>query len=81
MVILLPNCDKPTGLAKGARIAALLDAMAKTLKVWPKPRLSIGAASTLDDDGIPTAESLLASADRELYLVKHSRHQGDGKAR
>jgi diguanylate cyclase (GGDEF)-like protein len=71
-VIVMPDADPAAGLALRDRLVSLVDGLAKTLRVEPRPRLSIGLAH-LRDAADPTAEALLAVADKALYAVKGAR--------
>jgi diguanylate cyclase (GGDEF)-like protein len=75
-VILLPGCTTEGGRAMANRLTSLVDALAKTLHVPKRPRLSIGL-STLSQLDAPSPERLLQEADRSLYEVKAARHAGD----
>jgi GGDEF domain-containing protein len=55
------------------RLVSLVDALAKTLHVPRRPRLSVGLAMPYDLGSNPTPTALLAEADRQLYQVKSRR--------
>ena len=55
-----------------ARSSKYSPSLAKTLRVDPRPRLSIGMAHLRDAEE-PTASALLALADKALYAVKGTR--------
>ena len=69
-VVLLANTTRHQAQALARRLVSLVDALAKTLDVSPRPRLSIGLAMPQDLGFSPTPAALLAQADRLLYLVK-----------
>jgi len=73
-VVLLPGQNKAQADVLAKRLSSLVDAMGKTLRLTPSPRLSIGIAM-LQDLPQPSAETLLASADRLLYEMKTTRKQ------
>ncbi|MGH7214265.1 MAG: GGDEF domain-containing protein, partial [Tepidisphaeraceae bacterium] len=72
MVILLTDTDRKGAATLAQRVRELTDALAKTLRVTPKPALSVGVA-TLSDVSQATPEALLEEADRRLYDVKQAR--------
>jgi diguanylate cyclase (GGDEF)-like protein len=72
-VVLLPGSTVESGQALADRLVSLVDALAKTIKLVPKPpRLSVGMAAVFAD-GAKTPQTLLATADRALYEVKRAR--------
>jgi diguanylate cyclase (GGDEF)-like protein len=71
-VVLCDGCDLPAARKLADRLTALVDALAKPLKVKRPPRLSIGV-SRLADLSNPSAHALLQEADRHLYEVKGAR--------
>jgi diguanylate cyclase (GGDEF)-like protein len=72
-VVLLPGSTAESGQALADRLVSLVDALAKTIKLVPKPpRLAVGLA-TLFGQGAHTAQAVLAEADRALYEVKRAR--------
>ena len=71
-VVLLPGYGADAGRALAGRLASLVDALGRTLKVPVAPRLAVGLA-TLAGSTDPTPAGLLAEADRRLYDVKRSR--------
>jgi diguanylate cyclase (GGDEF)-like protein len=73
-VLLLPGREPEAGQALGQRLQSLVDAAAQTLKVSPKPRLSLGVACSSEFPH-PTSETLLRRADERLYIVKALHHQ------
>ncbi len=75
-VVLLPGCSVEAGKSLAGRLTSLVDALVKTLRVAKPPRLSIGL-SNLTSLQTPTAENLLAEADRDLYAIKAIRHAPD----
>jgi len=72
MIIVLPDATRDAGEALCSRLGSLVDGLAKTLKVTPKPRLSIGLV-TLMDVKEANAASVLGEADKRLYEVKASK--------
>lgn len=76
-VVVLEGFDAEAGAALGDRLVSLVDALAQTLRVDPKPRLSIGVA-TIKDLAKATPTSLVQEADRLLYEEKRSRKQRPG---
>jgi diguanylate cyclase (GGDEF)-like protein len=72
-VVVLPNITRTAAQAIADRMAKLVTALTKPLKVSRKPALSIGvcAMSELED---PTIGKLLAEADKRLYTVKQQHH-------
>jgi diguanylate cyclase (GGDEF)-like protein len=72
-VIVLTNTDRRQGDLIAQRLTSLMDAMGKMLRVERRPRLSIGLATPFDLGTEPTAEALLAEADKQLYAVKSAR--------
>jgi len=73
-VVVLEGFDAEAGQALGDRLISLVDALARTLRVTPKPRLSIGVA-TLKDLPKANATAFLKEADRLLYEEKRARQQ------
>jgi diguanylate cyclase (GGDEF)-like protein len=71
-VVVLPGFDAEGGQAVADRLISLVDGLARTLRVSPKPRLSIGIA-TFKNIKDCTPASLLSEADRLLYEEKRSR--------
>jgi diguanylate cyclase (GGDEF)-like protein len=71
-VILLPDNSAEAGGVLAARLASMVDGLAKTLRVPKPPKLAVGVA-TLKASGCRTAEGLLAVADQALYEVKKAR--------
>lgn len=71
-VVVLEGFDAEAGQALGDRLISLVDALVQTLRVEPKPRLSIGVA-TIQDIVKATPTSLLEEADRLLYEEKRNR--------
>ncbi len=76
-IVVLEGFDAEAGAALGDRLISLVDALAQTLKVNPKPRLSIGVA-TIKDLTKATPTSLMQEADRLLYEEKRIRKQQAG---
>ena len=72
-VVLLPNTDRDEGDRLSERLASLVDALTKPLRVPRPPRLSIGVLSTDDVPGEPDAAAILRVADATLYDVKFAR--------
>jgi diguanylate cyclase (GGDEF)-like protein len=73
-IVVLEGFDAEAGAALGDRLISLVDALAQTLRVEPKPRLSIGVA-TIKDLAKATPTSLVQEADRLLYEEKRNRKQ------
>ncbi len=73
-IVVLEGFDAEAGAALGDRLTSLVDALAQTLRVSPKPRLSIGVA-TIKDLAKATPASLVQEADRLLYEEKRSRKE------
>jgi len=73
-VILLVGCDLKTSMELSQRLMSLTEAFAKTLKVNPCPRLSVGM-SLLSELPHATPEMLLQSADKALYDMKSVRKE------
>lgn len=71
-VILMADSNHAAGAGLAERLITLVDAMAKTLRLEKRPRLSIGI-SQFGDDLSCTASELLEQADRALYEVKSKR--------
>jgi len=71
-IVVLEGFDAEAGAALGERLISLVDALAQTLRVDPKPRLSIGVA-TIKDLSKVTPSSLVKEADRLLYEEKRLR--------
>lgn len=82
--VVLENHGDPEGRALANRLRSLVDALARTMKVDPSPRLSIGMA-TLKNSPAAEASALLKAADQNLYEIKKSRgsssRSGEGKAK
>jgi diguanylate cyclase (GGDEF)-like protein len=78
-IVVLEGFDAEAGAALGDRLISLVDALAQTLRVDPKPRLSIGVA-TIKDLAKATPTSLVQEADRLLYEEKRNRKQRDAAA-
>ena len=75
-VLLLAGCENKAGPAVANRLVALVDALAKPLRLKRPPRLSIGMSSLAElPKGGVTAEGLLKRADQALYAVKATRHR------
>lgn len=69
-VVLLPRAARPIGERLGARLASLVDHMARPMRLARPPALSVGSASLSE---LPTGagvKELLALADRRLYDAK-----------
>jgi diguanylate cyclase (GGDEF)-like protein len=77
IIILLPDATREVGQAMAKRLETLVEAMGRTLKVSPPPRLSVGVA-TLEEVPEATAASVLAEADRRLYAEKATRRGRNG---
>jgi diguanylate cyclase (GGDEF)-like protein len=73
-VIVLQHANITAGQTMAERLASLVDALARPLRVAAAPRLSIGACA-LGELVDPTAQSLLAMADKRLYAIKAARKQ------
>jgi diguanylate cyclase (GGDEF)-like protein len=70
--ILLPGSDRSAGVKLAQRLETLVDSLAKTMRVNPRPRLSIGIA-TLSELNDRTAEALMRQADAAAYAIKAAR--------
>ncbi len=70
--IVMEGQTESSGRALADRLRSLVDALARTIKVAPSPRLSIGIA-TLEQVSPKEASTLLHAADRSLYEVKKAR--------
>jgi diguanylate cyclase (GGDEF)-like protein len=68
-VVVLPACDRVAADGLGKRLSALLDQMAKPLRVEKKPGISYGVAC-LGEVPETTAAELLARADAAVYQQK-----------
>jgi diguanylate cyclase (GGDEF)-like protein len=77
--LVLPGGDAVAARALADRLSSLVDALAKTLKVPRRPRLSVGIAS-LWDLADPTVAELLKRADAALYETKGARRQSERPA-
>ena len=72
-LIVLPQSAKPIGEALARRLGELVDALAKTLVVSRRPRLSIGVSMLGELPGVTTGQELMKEADRLLYASKSAR--------
>jgi diguanylate cyclase (GGDEF)-like protein len=75
-LIVLPQCPKPQGEALARRLTDLVDALAKTLNVKRRPRLSIGVSMLSDLPVAADGAALIKEADARLYAVKTARKKG-----
>jgi diguanylate cyclase (GGDEF)-like protein len=73
-VILLVGCDLKTSMEISQRLMSMTEAYAKTLKLKPCPRLSVGM-SLLSELPNATPEMLLQAADKVLYDMKSVRKE------
>jgi len=73
-VVVMEDADAAAGRALSERLVSLVDALARTLRLERRPRLSVGLAQ-LGDVMPATAEALLQAADRNLYEVKAQHKQ------
>jgi two-component system cell cycle response regulator len=73
-VIVLPSCPPGPARQLAERLSKLVDAMARTLKVTPRPGLSVGVCSASELGPGASPEELLKEADRRLYETKRARH-------
>jgi diguanylate cyclase (GGDEF)-like protein len=71
-VVLLNGCGIKGGIDLAERLASLVSALTKPLRVRNPPSLSIGACA-LKELETPTAEMMLKTADERLYAVKSTR--------
>jgi diguanylate cyclase (GGDEF)-like protein len=71
-LIVLPSTDHDAAQALADRLVSLVDGLTQTLKLKPRPGLSIGQAR-LSEVPDATPEALLAEADRSLYEQKSIR--------
>jgi diguanylate cyclase (GGDEF)-like protein len=71
-LIVLPGADPDAAQILADRLISLVDGLTKTLRITPRPGLSIGQArlSKLSD---ATSDALLSEADRALYEEKSRR--------
>jgi diguanylate cyclase (GGDEF)-like protein len=72
-VVVMPRATREQGEAMARRLRDLVDALAKSLAVARKPRLSIGVSTFSERVGITTGAALLADADQRLYEAKFER--------
>jgi diguanylate cyclase (GGDEF)-like protein len=72
-LIVLPQSPKPIGEALARRLSDLVDALATTLVVSRRPRLSIGVSMLGELPGVTTGQELMKEADRLLYAAKTAR--------
>lgn len=74
-VLLLPDADMVSARALSDRLRHLIDGLTKHHRqLNPRPQLSIGIASLVDDiTRQMTDDQLLAIADQRLYAIKHAR--------
>jgi diguanylate cyclase (GGDEF)-like protein len=81
VVVMLGSNDK-AGKALADRITSLVDALCRTYKVTPRPRLSVGIVTPamLPEGQQATAELLLAEVDKRLYAVKAAHHAAQPRA-
>lgn len=72
-VVVLEGCSMESGRAVADRIGSLGDALGRTYRLLPPPRVSIGLA---DLTGLPeqTPKAILQKADEVLYRVKAEHH-------
>lgn len=71
-VLLLPGRSAAQARRLLERLAALVDALVKPMKLGTPPRLSFGI-SELQNEQLPDAAALLHKADSRLYQAKQSR--------
>ncbi len=71
-VVVMEGQSHQFGQILSDRLRSLVDALARTIKVQPSPRLSVGIA-TLKELHTQNVEALLAAADQSLYEIKKSR--------
>jgi diguanylate cyclase (GGDEF)-like protein len=71
-LILMPAADEQAASTLAERLIKLMDMYGKTLRVEPRPRLSIGMARMLAYPGA-SADALVHAADKQLYEVKSER--------
>ena len=80
-VVLMPDCDAEAAKVLGEHISKMVDGLARTWRVNPPPRISVGYATMLDLPE-PSPKALLAAADGRLYEKKrHGRGRRDVNAR
>jgi diguanylate cyclase (GGDEF)-like protein len=72
-VVAIPGGSRDEGDVVARRLASLIDALGKTLKVASPPRLSIGLMCSTELAVDAGAEDLLREADRLLYETKAAR--------
>lgn len=71
-LVVLPATSAEAANALANRLISLVDALTQTLRIHPKPGLSIGQ-SRLSQVPHPTPDALLSDADRALYEEKSRR--------
>jgi diguanylate cyclase (GGDEF)-like protein len=78
-VVLMPGADQAAADTLADRLVNLMDMYVKTLRIDPRPRLSIGMSRMLD---IPNAKAddLIQAADKVLYEVKSQRKRAANAA-
>lgn len=74
-VVVMPGAPALPARALAERLSSLVSNLARTIKVTPRPALSVGVA-TLSELPNPTPALLLQQADRRLYDVKQARPAG-----
>lgn len=79
-VIALPHTGRAEAEALARRLTELVDALAKTLPLSRKPRLSVGIAALADVAAPGGASELVVAADRELYAAKGNRKRAKSPA-
>lgn len=79
-VIALPHTGRAEAEALARRLTELVDALAKTLPLSRRPRLSVGIAALADLPATGGGGELVVAADRELYTAKGNRKRAQPSA-
>jgi diguanylate cyclase (GGDEF)-like protein len=78
-LIVLPATSSEAATSLANRLTSLVDGLTQTLRINPKPGLSIGQ-SRLSTISEPTSDALLSEADRALYEEKSRRKRAHRSA-
>jgi diguanylate cyclase (GGDEF)-like protein len=73
--VTLPGAKPQAAEKLAARLSALVDALAKPLRVTQRPRLSTGVAAISQLGANPDVQELIDLADQRLYEVKAEHHR------
>lgn len=71
-VVVMPGASPPPARGLAGRLAMLVANLARTIRVSPKPGLSVGVCALSELPVGATAAELLAEADRRLYAAKQA---------